>query len=383
MKVKKYIAPSMPDAMKKISQELGKDAVILNSKVVYSGGFLGLFRKKNIEVIAAIDPDVKRKKELEKKKENFEKQSKQPEQLITKPQQNNETNKQLINEIQQLKALVKKLSAQNPEAQNIPAPYQKIYERLLQQNIDRHVLQQLTEQCLEHFYKNDEKISDEEAVQFVADTIKNYLNEVSFSPISLQKKYINVVGPTGVGKTTTLAKLAANTVLQHKKNVAFITTDTYRIAAVEQLKTYAKILDVPCEVCYNMLDFKKAVKKYADKDYVFIDTAGRNFRNDQYVKELKSTIDFNHDMESFLVFSLTAKEQDLKAIYEQFSIVPIDQFIFTKLDETSIYGSLFNLPYKYKKGIAYITNGQDVPDDIVEASKEFIINQIIGVDLYE
>lgn len=373
----------MPDAMKKISQELGKDAVILNSKVVYSGGFLGLFRKKNIEVIAAIDPDVKRKKELEKKKENFEKQSKQPEQLITKPKQNNETNKQLINEIQQLKALVKNLSAQNPEAQNIPAPYQKIYERLLQQNIDRHVLQHLTEKCLEHFYKNDEKISDEEAVQFVADTIKNYLNEVSFSPISLQKKYINVVGPTGVGKTTTLAKLAANTVLQHKKNVAFITTDTYRIAAVEQLKTYAKILDVPCEVCYNMLDFKKAVKKFADKDYVFIDTAGRNFRNDQYVKELKSTIDFNHDMESFLVFSLTAKEQDMEAIYEQFSIVPINQFIFTKLDETSIYGSLFNLPYKYKKGIAYITNGQDVPDDIVKASKEFIINQIIGVDLYE
>ena len=92
-------------------------------------------------------------------------------------------------------------------------------------------------------------------------------------------------------------------------------------------------------------------------------------------------IDFRHDMQSFLVFSLTTKEEDMETIYEQFSDIPIHKFIFTKLDETMNYGSLFNLSYKYEKGIAYITNGQDVPDDIVEASKEYIINQIIGVDI--
>jgi flagellar biosynthesis protein FlhF len=366
----------MPEAMKKISKDLGKNAVILNSKVVYSGGFFGLFRKKNIEVIAAIDPDVKRKEEMNRKKEAYNDQKTQS--LMVNNQKNEE---QLLKEIQQLKALVENIKSIGPELQHVPSMYRDIYQRLINQNIHQRVLDEIKTRCIEHYYKNNEQVTKQDAVLFVANELKSYLETVTFGPMNLDKKFINVVGPTGVGKTTTLAKIASETVLKLKKNVAFITTDTYRIAAVEQLKTYAKILDVPCEVCYNMIDFKMAVKKFADKDFVFIDTAGRNFRNPQYVKDIKNMIDFRHDMQSFLVFSLTTKEEDMETIYEQFSDIPIHKFIFTKLDETMNYGSLFNLSYKYEKGIAYITNGQDVPDDIVEASKEYIINQIIGVDI--
>ena len=105
--------------------------------------------------------------------------------------------------------------------------------------------------------------------------------------MGFNKKYINIVGPTGVGKTTTLAKVAAETMLNQRKKVAFITTDTYRIAAIDQLKTYAKILNIPIEVAYNLEDFKRAADRFSHYDIVFIDTAGRNFRNEQYVKDLE------------------------------------------------------------------------------------------------
>ena len=205
------------------------------------------------------------------------------------------------------------------------------------------------------------------------------MSGISFGGISFKKKFINVVGPTGVGKTTTLAKIAADCVLTHKKKVAFLTTDTYRIAAIDQLKTYAKILNVPMEVCYTIEDFRKAAQMYDDYDVILVDTAGRNFRNREYVDELKQTIDFDKDMESFLVLSLTAKQRDMEDIYEQFSIIDIDKFIFTKADETSAYGAMYNLIRKYSRGAAYITNGQNVPDDMIEAAPGEIAKMIIGV----
>ncbi|MFC0271313.1 hypothetical protein ACFFIX_07590 [Metabacillus herbersteinensis] len=186
-----------------------------------------------------------------------------------------------------------------------------------------------------------------------------------------------MIGPTGVGKTTTLAKLAAECMLQQKKSVAFITTDTYRIAAIDQLKTYAKILDAPIEVCYNIEDFKEAKQKLQHFDHVYIDTAGRNFRNLQYVKDLQSIIDFDQEMETFLVLAATSKLEDMLAVYEQFSLLHVDKLIITKLDETATKGALLDLMVKTKKGIAYTTHGQNVPDDIQHSTSERIIDEIL------
>lgn len=187
------------------------------------------------------------------------------------------------------------------------------------------------------------------------------------------KKYINVLGPTGVGKTTTIAKMAARSVLEKKKKIGFITTDTYRIAAIEQLKTYAALLQAPVEIVYNAKDYEEAIKKLAHLDLIFIDTAGRNYKEAKYVEDLQSLINFNEEAESYLVLALTAKQKDLEAIIEQFSNLKIEKFIFTKLDETNSIGTMFNLMIKYKKGLAYYTNGQEVPEDIEQPSIESLI----------
>lgn len=373
----------MPEAMKKIRKDLGKEAVILNSKIIYTGGFFGLFRKKNIEVIAALDNDMvqpSQKEKIDFSRVETNSEMKQKDMQSPQPVQNKtgENKEMILKEIHDVKQLIKQITSQGHSSSvHIPSPYREIYQKLLSQNISETILQQLTEDIYEHYYSKKEQVDKDNAYDFIVQSLVEYIKPLEFGEAP-QKKYIAVIGPTGVGKTTTLAKIASIKSIEQKKKVAFITTDTYRIAAVEQLKTYAKILNVPIEVCYNLNDFKQAVEKFTAFDHVFIDTAGRNFRNKKHIEDLKKTIDFHTEMETYLVFSLTAKEEDLEMIYQQFSNIPIDKLIFTKLDETSCCGSLLNLSYKYHKPIAFITTGQDVPDDIIVATQHTIINQIVG-----
>src|SRR5699024_1495429 len=162
--------------------------------------------------------------------------------------------------------------------------------------------------------------------------------------------------------TTTLAKVAAKTILEQKKEVAFITMDTYRIAAIDQLKTYARILDVPIEVAYSLDDYKQALQKFQQYDYIFVDTAGRNFRNLQYIQELKKllTID-ERRVETVLTLALTAKFQDIRDIYSQFRHLVLKKLFLQKVDETLTYGSIFNICIGEDKQISHVTNGQNVP----------------------
>ncbi|MGG3938393.1 flagellar biosynthesis protein FlhF [Anoxybacillus kestanbolensis] len=364
MKVKKFVASSMPEAMKMIRAELGNDAVILNSKVVHKKGFLGLFSRKNIEVIAAVDPKPATppvQKIKEKRKER------------TEPMRD----EQLLKEIHELKATIHQLS----QGGGIyPTPLKAIDGHLIDQEISDDVRAMFMAPLLQRWYTSGANAPYEEVKQWLHEEIIKTLPPLSFGGISFEKKFVNVVGPTGVGKTTTLAKMAAGCVIKYRKKVAFITTDTYRIAAIDQLETYAKILDVPLEVCYNLDDFRQAKEKLASYDIVFIDTAGRNFRNAQYVNDLKKMIDFNEEMETFLVLSLTAKWRDMKDIYTQFSLIPIHKFIFTKVDETSRHGAMLNMMVQCGIGAAYMTHGQNVPDDIVEATPQLVANMITGVE---
>lgn len=371
MIVKKYIAKSMPEVMKLVRNDLGSDAVILHSKTVYKGGFLGLFKKKNIEVIAGKelnnDDHWKDEKRRGLEKIEFKNVEKREEQMVS--------------ELKELKKMVAALNHRNvPNPVFLPKPFEKYFQQLMHQEIDLAVLQQYNQSILETFYQAKGQYSEKQAEKFSIDFFVNQLQMIPFGKIAMSKKYITLLGPTGVGKTTTLAKLAAYYVLQLKKQIAFITTDTYRIAAVDQLKTYATILDAPLEVCYTKEDFERAKKQFQHYDAVFVDTAGRNYRNKQFIDDLHSMISFTDEMETCLVFPLTAKEKDMEEIYQQFSSIPIDKFIFTKLDETTNYGSLFNIPFKYRKGVAYITNGQDVPDDLIEATPTWISKKILGVD---
>ena len=232
------------------------------------------------------------------------------------------------------------------------------------------------EKLLEKWYVHQSKASDEMVEGWMKEILYNEISHLDYGKISNECKYINVVGPTGVGKTTTLAKIAAEAMLKLQKRIAFITTDTYRIGAIEQLKTYASILNVPIEVCYTLEDFHQAIQQFEDYDLVLIDTAGRNFTDKTYIEGLKEIIDFSQT-ETLLVLSLTSKYEDMRKITSQFQAIGINRLVFTKMDETLSYGAMLNIMNEYNLGVAYMTNGQNVPDDIVEGNPTAILHVLM------
>ncbi|WP_022763842.1 flagellar biosynthesis protein FlhF [Butyrivibrio sp. XPD2006] len=189
------------------------------------------------------------------------------------------------------------------------------------------------------------------------------------------------IGPTGVGKTTTIAKLASElSVTQHKK-VALLTVDTYRIAAAEQLRTYASILEIPFRVIYSVEEMKQAAEDFRDYDYLMVDTAGHSLHNDELKAGVESFIrvlEEEMDCENYLVLSATTKYRDLIEIADAYSEMVAYKLIFTKMDETGAKGNLYNIRMHTGSPIAYITNGQNVPDDIAVFDAQRIVKNLLG-----
>lgn len=375
MKVKKYTAASMPEAMKKIRAELGEQAVLLQSKTVYTGGFLGLFKKKLIEVVAAIDPNPPH--EVVPSKEAVApvvSKSRPP--LQRKTERNSEET--LKKELNELKEIVKQFSkVDHLSLDAYPDELKLPIVKLKKQEVSEDLIKELKQVLLEKWKKAKGQVSEEIVDGWSREWLIEKIKPLQNEQLELPKKFVNIVGPTGVGKTTTLAKIAADSVLEKKLKTAFVTTDTYRIAAIEQLKTYADLLKVPVEVAYKPADFQRAIEKFKDQDVVYIDTAGRNYLEEQFIEELKVMIPFEK-MKNYLVLSLTSKEQDIHAVIDQFATVPIHQFIFTKMDETTSHGVIINVMCRYRKGVAFLTNGQNVPDDLVRPDSEKITDIIFG-----
>jgi flagellar biosynthesis protein FlhF len=186
------------------------------------------------------------------------------------------------------------------------------------------------------------------------------------------------VGPTGVGKTTTLAKVAAHFRLRENKKISLVTLDTYRIGAIEQLNKYARILRLSLEVAEDAEALKQIIDQQQGQDLLLIDTPGRNPNRREQMEELKEVLTADPRVENHLVLSATTKDTDLGAIVQQFSILPIRSYIFTKIDETAEYTSLFNQLLRYKKPLSYLTNGQKVPEDIEPATKGRVANLVLN-----
>lgn len=368
MKVKKYIAKTMIEAMKEVRSELGSEAVILSSKEVPHGGFLGMFKGKQIEVVATLDPDPIPEKNIDSKKAEPDSKA------VTAPE-NKDEGENILHEIDQLKKMF--------ERQRLTAVggYASVYGDMLYYLTDQELLPSLAEEIVDvvttYHEENNIKPSTELALRDTKREIEKRLIQVSMRhDVQHDQQVIHFVGPTGVGKTTTLAKVAAKNILKEHKKIAFITTDTYRIGAIEQLKTYAQILSVPVKVSYSLHDYKQALNDFSNYDMIFVDTAGRNFRDDDYVKELEEQIQVK--MKVYLVLALTAKQKDILEIYEQFNHLPIKEIIFTKLDETNQYGSILNLALKHNLSVAYLTNGQDVPEDLLQPTPQLMTQYILG-----
>jgi flagellar biosynthesis protein FlhF len=190
------------------------------------------------------------------------------------------------------------------------------------------------------------------------------------------------MGPTGAGKTTTLAKIAARAALEEKVKVGLVTTDTYRIAAADQLKTYGRIMEVPVEVVSDRTAFRKALAKLADRDLILVDTPGKSSAESGYVEKLRDLFQLEAPMEAHLLLPLTASQDSLARNLERFKAVGYQSIIFTRLDESRHYGVIYNVIDQERKPVSFVTNGQNVPQDIEKINPGRLANMIMNTSLH-
>ena len=187
---------------------------------------------------------------------------------------------------------------------------------------------------------------------------------------SLGSRHIVLIGPSGVGKTTTLAKLAARWSVKEKKRVGLISVDTFRLGAAEQLRTYARIMGLPVRVAQDKAEFEQAVELFEGMDVVLVDTSGRSLQHPDQLAELTDMTSGLEDMALLLVLSAVTKDRDLAGLLTRTSGLPVQSLVISKIDETEYYGNVINNLVKFKKPVSFLTNGQKVPDDIIRATPE-------------
>lgn len=380
MRLKTYTVNNITEAMPLIKRDLGSDALILNTKKVKKGGFFGLFQKEKLEVIAAIDTRAKEKprsRELQPTEQRqFEAESPKSTPVPPVPVVKEEAlTNDLINELKNIKQFM----MQSIDDKSLPESLKAINHRLNEQEIKSEIQSDLLAKLMLALGQNPDLTEPqirEQARREVIELVKAHQQV----PETKVPDFICFIGPTGVGKTTTIAKIAADYLLREGKKVGLITSDTYRIAAVEQLKTYASILNIPIKVVTSAADLTEAMEDLKECDIILMDTAGRNYQQKEYIEELESLLPDKSRIQINLVLSLTSKYGDMKKIIESFQTIKMDQLLLTKKDETSSSGAILNLIYEYSIPIRYIANGQNVPDDILMATPELIADFVLGED---
>lgn len=398
MKIKKYEALTEAEAIEKVKIDLGEEALILNIKKVQPKGFYAIFKKPKIEVTAAYEEKISLPKEVEFKKQylknrNLENKENTGELVVKdiKIIEQNEKIKELEEKLTSTEDLLEKVVTQlTVTSQTIRNGKRKYENALVQVFYDALISQEVTPEIAEKLLEEVDNVEDEEEidinllVKIVYNLIVNILGEPETIDISNIKEkkpiVVSFIGPTGVGKTTTIAKLSSNFILNNDLDVGLITADTYRIAAIDQLKTYAEILNIDVSVVYNSFDLLDNINNMSKvNDIILIDTAGRSHKNKETLEELKTLIEAANSSEKYLVLSITTKYQDLLSIVKTYANITEFKIIFTKLDETTCLGSILNICYETGRKISYITNGQAVPDDIEVISPEKIAKALLGL----
>lgn len=387
MRLKTYIVNNVTEAIPMIKKDLGTDALILNTKKVKTGGFLGFFKTEKLEVIAAVETKApeKAKAEVEAKPKSKPKQpakAVKTQQAAVVPFQQRETvqkedprTDELMNEIKGIKQFM----LQVMEEDRLPASLKSLNKQLAEQGISKDIQSELYAKLMAELEQEPE-MAEAQVRESARTEIIGMIGSHQQATVDKDPEIICFIGPTGVGKTTTIAKIAADFMLREDKKVGLITSDTYRIAAVEQLKTYASILNIPIEVVESASELTRAMEVLSDCDIVLMDTAGRNYQQKQYIEELEALLSDKSKVQINLVLSLTSKYEDMKKIVDNFKTIVMDELLLTKMDETSSSGAILNLIYHYSIPIRYIANGQNVPDDIFTVTPELIADFVLGED---
>lgn len=438
MQVRTFKAGDMSEALKMIKAEMGADAMILSSKKERRRGIMGFFSKPFFEVTAALDfrptprpnPYREREEKLLSTREEFQNSmlgpiarelkalrervddlaSKEP--PIPGPQdfqaQHFQEERASLNgesgissrnfakeDLEEIKKFL--LNAVAPREKSDPAPF--VFPQGQNHGAD---MKEMPGEFADLAGIADELRSagiEEEGISALIDYIRpaaeqgEEKDELRYSlieafaglikcsgPIRMKKngpRIMALVGPTGVGKTTTTAKLAAMYAMNKGASVALVTTDNFRVGAFEQLKTYSKIMGVPLEIASTPKELAKAIESHGDKDLILIDTAGRSPKDQEKLEELKDFLESGFAIETHLCLSATTKDKELNEIVARFGILPISRLLFTKLDETESLGCIVNIHLRSKLQLSYVTNGQMVPEDIIVATPRKLANMVL------
>lgn len=358
MKVRKFYVQNMKEGMLRIREELGPEAVIIQSRKVRGKGLRGLFSAPRMEITAAVDSAPEKKDGPHyPDMQGFE--------------------ERIRSELAELKQSVTRLAAReeiSPEVKEEEDGRLKTWREYLEQ---QEIFEELVSEFLEGIrstLQGEVQLTEEIIGLMLRKKMRRFLKSAPEKGAPLQV----FVGPTGVGKTTTLAKLAARYALYQGERVGIVTIDHYRIGAVEQLRTYADITGLPLEVVMSPKELRRALERLKDCQRILIDTAGRSTLNHVHINELSGYLQGLPPAEIFLVISATTKARDLRLIAENFKCMDYNRLIFTKLDETSTYGVLLNGIYLTECPAIYMTNGQSVPDDICLAEVDHMSSLILG-----
>lgn len=400
MIIKKFQGKTEDEAVEAAKKELGSNVVILNVKSVKKKGIFSFLKPQMVEITVAKEEENERKVPNEsapdvrsitealgkiapivERSEN----EKNAEQVVSKGETKEKAIEEKLDNLQNLieeklqKSEEKSLTEEKEEDKEL----KKFFDILLKTMTDNEVEEKYAVSIIEETSKTT-KPGTPFDVALAGIYQKMVLKFGKASTISAAEKgpmVIFFVGPTGVGKTTTIAKIASKFSVERKKKVALLTADTYRIAAAEQLRTYANILEVPFRIIYTIEEMESALNDLQGFDYVFVDTAGHSHQNTEQKNVMGSfihSVDGKYEKEVYLVVSATTKYRDLKSIADAYSEIADYKLIFTKIDETTALGNLLNLKLYTKADLSYITCGQNVPDDIEDFNAQRTVKNLLG-----
>lgn len=404
MRVKRFTGENVADTMSKIKRELGPDAVILQTRQIKEGGFLGFFARTKVEITAAIEEKkvshskamgaenesiqivssdtIKKAYEAYRDKENeYARQKPEKEYLNSSELKEHDLPDKTQYDLKEMCDILKEIKGHitkgEEETNYIPEPLERWADFLKSRGVSIELADDLLAKIcneLAEEQRNNQAIVFERLKKHVS---KLCMNTETIRPRKSKTMTVALVGPTGVGKTTTIGKLAAGFSIIERRKVALVTADTYRVAAVEQLKTFGEIIGVPVEVVMTPEGLKEAIDSHSDKELIFIDTAGRSPHHDLHMSELEAFLNKAKPDITMLVMSVTTNIPDQIKVYDRFKKLST-HIILTKLDECFSLGSILDLLVNTSLPIAYLTNGQNVPDDIDAATPEKLTKCVLG-----
>ena len=404
MIVKKYTGKDETEAVMKAKDDLGSNAVVLNVRTMKQRGLAKVFKKDFVEITAALE-EKDFAQNVNNNKPTFSRVSseaikKQQSQINLLADDRADTNAPKQSEIIEKKLdslhdmlrnqMVKEEEtdkkedvkpAVRPENNANFKSLKLIYNKLLENEVSEKYANAIIND-IENSMKKESNLDSILASVYQKIILK--FGDPEAIEDDDRRKIVFFIGPTGVGKTTTIAKLASDFKLTRSKNVAMITADTYRIAAVEQLNTYASILDVPVNVIYSPSEIVESIEELSDYQMIFVDTAGRSHKNTEQRDEIIEMIsnvrnsDIDADIIIFLVMSVTTKYRDMVNICDAYKSLNSYRLLFTKLDETDSVGNILNIKLYTGAPISYTTCGQNVPDDIESVDVQKLAKSLLG-----